>query len=209
MNDLVVTTYDGRLSTGEHATPRLLMELSRRGFHETACALMESTRYPSVGYMISQGATTTWERWDSVFDGRLADLNGNSLNHWMFGAVGEWMYRVVLGINPDPAAPGYRHVIIKPQPGGTLTWAKGSYRSIHGLIVSNWKRDGAQLIMEVTLPANTTATVHVPAKDAGAVTESGTSAAAAEGVKFLRMENGAALFAVGSGSYRFESAKNN
>jgi alpha-L-rhamnosidase len=216
MNDLVVNTYGGRLSTGEHATPRLLVELSRRGFHETACALMESTRYPSVGYMISQGATTTWERWDSILDGRLADPNGNSLNHWMFGAVCEWMYRVVLGINPDPAAAGYRHVIIKPQPGGTLTWAKGSYRSIHGLIVSNWKRDGAQLIMEVTIPANTTATVHVPvaakpgedgpAKDAASVTESGKAVDAAENVKFLRMENGAAVYAVGSGTYTFQSS---
>ena len=113
---------------------------------------------------------------------------------------------VVLGINPDPAAPGYRHVIIKPQPGGTLTWAKGSYRSIHGLIVSNWKRDGAQLTMEVTLPANTTATIFVPAKDAAGITESGKPANKAKGVKFLRMEANAAVYEVRSGIYRFRSS---
>jgi alpha-L-rhamnosidase len=214
MNDLVVTTYDTRLSTGLHTTPMLLLELSRWGYHQTACALMESRRFPSLGYQIDQGATTTWERWDANVEGKLADPGGNSLNHFMFGAVCEWMYRVVLGINPDPAAPGYQHVIIKPQPGGTLTWAKGSYRSIHGLIVSNWKRDGAQLIMEVTIPANTAATIFVPAKDAAGVTESGGKIGEArapalskvEGVKFLRMEANAAVYEVGSGIYRFQSS---
>ena len=214
MNDLVVNTYDGRLSTGEHATPHLLLELSRRGYHETACKLVESTRFPSLGYQIGQGATTTWERWDSVVEGQPADPGGNSLNHWMFGAVCEWMYRVVLGINPDPEQPGYKHFLIKPQPGGSLTWARGSYDSVHGTISSAWKLESGKLTMDVTVPANTTATVSVPAaakpgedgpaKDAASVTESGKPAGQAPGVKFLRMADGAAVYEIGSGTYHFE-----
>jgi alpha-L-rhamnosidase len=204
MNDLVVNTYDGRFSTGEHATPRLLLELSRRGYHETACKLVESTRFPSLGYQIGQGATTMWERWDSVVEGQPADPGGNSLNHWMFGAVCEWMYRVVLGIHPDPEQPGYKHFLIKPRPGGSLTWARGGYDSVHGKISSAWKLEAGKLTMDVTVPVNTTATVSVLATDAASVTESGKPAGQAQGVKFLRMADGAALYEIGSGSYHFE-----
>ena len=88
---------------------------------------------------------------------------------------------------------------------GDITWVKCSYDSIHGRIVSNWKRDGTKLAMEVTIPINTTATVYVPAKDEAGVTESNKPAAKADGVKFIRMENGAAVYAIGSGTYRFQS----
>ncbi len=88
---------------------------------------------------------------------------------------------------------------------GDLTWVKCYHDSPYGRIVSNWKREDRKLTVEVTIPANTTATVYVPAKDAGSVSESGKPAAKAAGVKFLRMENAAAVYAVGSGTYRFES----
>jgi hypothetical protein len=128
----------------------------------------------------------------------------NSFNHYAFGAVGEYLYGGVGGIKA--ASPGYKTIVIKPAVGEGLTWANTAFDSIYGRIVSNWKHDGDKLTMEVTIPPNTTAEVHVPAMTADGVTESGTPAAKAAGVKFLRMENGAAVYEVGSGAYRFQSA---
>jgi alpha-L-rhamnosidase len=127
----------------------------------------------------------------------------NSYNHYAFGAVGEYLYGAVGGI--QAGSPGYKTIVVKPVLGDGLTWAKTSFDSIHGPIVSNWKREGGKLTMDVTIPPNTTATVFVPAKDAASVTESGKPAGEAEGVKFLRMENNAAVYAVGSGNYQFQS----
>ena len=101
--------------------------------------------------------------------------------------------------------PGFKKIIIKPAVVGDLTWVKASYRSIHGRIISNWRREGDQLSMDITIPANTTATVFVPARDAVGVTESGKPAAQADGVKFLRMEKHVAEYAIGCGTYRFQS----
>jgi alpha-L-rhamnosidase len=113
------------------------------------------------------------------------------------------MYRTILGINPDESRPGYRHFFLRPRPGGGLTWARGSYDSIRGTIASAWKIDGPRTTFTFTIPGNTSATVFVPAKNQDAVTESGTPASTAEGVRFLRMEDGAAVYQVGSGTYRF------
>ncbi|MCX6033389.1 MAG: hypothetical protein NTV38_00175 [Chloroflexi bacterium] len=108
-------------------------------------------------------------------------------------------------MRPDEAGPGFKKIIIKPAVVGDLTWVKCSYDSIHGRIASNWKREGDKVTMEVAIPVNTTATVYVPAKDAAGVTESGKSAAKSEGVKFLRLQDSAAVYSVGSGTYRFQS----
>ena len=122
-----------------------------------------------------------------------------------FASPGSWFYQGLAGIRPDETGPGFKKILIKPAVVGDLTWVKCGYDSIHGRIVSNWKRDGGKLTMEITIPINTTATVHVPAKDAAGVTESNNPAAAAAGVKFLRMENRAAVYAVGSGTYLFQA----
>ena len=127
----------------------------------------------------------------------------NSLNHYALGAVGEYLFGMVGGIQSN--APGYKRIRIQPVIREGLTWAKTSYDSICGKISTDWKLDGSKLTLDVTIPANTTATVFVPAKDASAVTESGKPVTKAEGVKFLRMENGAAVYAVGSGDYQFQS----
>ena len=123
------------------------------------------------------------------------------------GAVGEWMYRVILGINHDDAHPAYEHFVIRPYPGGGLKWAKGSYDSIRGKIASSWSIAAGKLNLDVRIPANTTATVFVPAKDAGNVLESGKPANKSTGVEFLRMQEGAAVFLVKSGSYSFETGQ--
>ena len=116
-----------------------------------------------------------------------------------------WFIKGIGGIRDDPEHFGYKRLVIKPHLVGDLTFARTSMESLHGKIVSNWKRKGTRLEMDVTIPPNTSATVYVPAKNADAVTEGGGPAARAEGVTFVRMEKGAAVFTVGSGSYRFAS----
>jgi alpha-L-rhamnosidase len=123
----------------------------------------------------------------------------------MLGQIQEWFYHDLAGIQNDPESAGFKKIIINPQPGGDVTWVKASYDSIHGKIISDWKRDGGKFILDVTIPANTTATIFVPAKSEEEILESGKPVAQSSGVKFLRMENGRAVFEIGSGQYEFES----
>ena len=204
-----IEKYGNHLSTGIQSTQRLMMELTRAGRSDVAWRLVNTRTMPSWGYSIDQGATTVWERWDGYVGGRgFQDPGMNSLNHWAIGAVGEWMYRALLGINSDDAQPGYKHFVVRPRPGGGVTWAKGEYDSIRGRIAVAWKTDAGALALDVTVPPNTSAAVYVPAKRAEDVTESGKPAARAEGVKFLRMEDGAAVFEVVAGRYAFSAASN-
>jgi alpha-L-rhamnosidase len=119
------------------------------------------------------------------------------------GDVDAWFYQTLAGIRP--AAPGFKKILIEPSIVGDLIWVKAHFDSPYGRIISNWKIEGNQLTMDVTIPANTTATVLVPAKDEAGGTESGKLAAQTEGVQFLHMGNHAAVYAVGSGTYRFQS----
>jgi alpha-L-rhamnosidase len=201
-----IDRYKGHMSTGFHSTYRMMLELTGSGYNDVAYKLINTHTFPSWGYSIENGATTIWERWDGYVKGRgFQDKGMNSFNHYAIGAVGEWMYRVILGINDDDAHPAYEHFILRPNPGGGLKWARGSYDSIRGKIESSWSVGDGKLKVEVTIPANTTATVYVPAKEAASVMETRKPASTASGVKFLRMEDGAAVFLVQSGSYRFES----
>jgi alpha-L-rhamnosidase len=121
------------------------------------------------------------------------------------GTPGAWFYEGFAGIRPDPAQPGFKHFSIRPGIVDSVDWVECWHESPYGKIVSNWKREGEKLAMNVTVPPNSTATVFVPAKDAASVTESGKPAGKSEGVKFLRMEKNAAVYAVGSGKFQFES----
>jgi alpha-L-rhamnosidase len=161
-----IEEYDYRISTGFITTPMLMEELAKRGRADVAYRLLESDRFPSWLYLIKQGATTVWERWDAYVEGRGIQASiMNSFDHVAFGSVGEWMYRNILGINPDTNHPGYEHFTIHPRPGGSLTWAKGSYHSIRGEIASSWKIENGVFTLSVNIPANTTATVVLPTAD--------------------------------------------
>ena len=150
------------------------------------------------------GATTIWERWDGWTEEKGFQTPGmNSFNHYSFGSVGRWLFGTVAGIDTD--GPGYKRIRIEPRPGGGITSAKASYKSIYGKIASDWSSDGRTFTLNITIPANTTATVYMPAGDAESVTEGGRPAMEAEAVQFLRMEDSKAVFAVGSGQYRFVS----
>jgi len=150
--------------------------------------------------MVSQGATTIWELWN----GNTADPEMNSGNHVMqIGDLAVWMYEYLAGIRPDPAKPGFRHILIHPYPAGDLTFVRASHQSLYGKIATAWKREGGAFTLAVSIPPNTTATVWMPAKDAASVIESGRPAAGAPGVKFLRTEGDSMLFEIESGDYAF------
>jgi alpha-L-rhamnosidase len=194
----------GNLSTGFLGVGHITPTLAENGRLDIAYKLLNNDTFPSWGYSIKHGATTIWERWDGwTAEKGFQDPGMNSFNHYALGSVGEWLYHTVAGIGLDESNPGFKHIVLKPQPGGGLSYAKASYQSIHGKIVSDWKLDGAKLSWNITVPANTTATVYVPAKDKKTVMEGGAAAEKAEGVKFVKMEDGAAVYEVASGSYKF------
>ena len=199
LDNLVKHLQANGLKAGEIGFPYLLRALARGGRSDVIFAMINQTDKPGYGFQLNYGATSLPEDWDYK--------PGNSQNHFMLGHINEWFYHDLAGIQSDPAVVGFKNIVIRPVPVGDLTWVKAHYDSLYGRIVSNWKLETGNLKLDVTIPINTTATVYVPAKDAAGVTESGRPAAQAEGVKFLRMENGAAVYEIGSGTYRFCSQK--
>ena len=145
--------------------------------------------------MLEQNATTMWEQWNGY----------SSRIHSCFTSIAGWFHNGLAGIQPDPTAPGFKKIIIRPAVDGDLAWVKSDFKSIQGTIVSNWRREKGVFTLDVTIPANTTATVYVPTNNAQSVTESGCSAAKAAGVKYLQTSKGYSVFAVESGKYSFAS----
>ena len=182
------------LSTGFVGTPYLLSALSDNGRADVAYRLLLNDTYPSWGYMISKGATTIWERWN----GDVGDPSMNSYNHYAFGAVVEWLYRHIAGIDTAPDSPGFQKLEIHPLPDARIHRVHGEYDSIYGKIVSDWRSGpGGQFTLKVTIPANTTAVVYLPAGPNSQVTEGG---------KRVEVQEGPAGFVtstIGSGSYEF------
>ena len=195
---------DWHLATGFVGTPRLLPALHLAGRDDVAYRVLLQETFPSWLSQVKDGATTVWERWDGWTPEKgFQTIAMNSFNHYSFGAVAEYLYRHVAGI--DTEGPGFRMIVIRPTPAEGLTWARAGYDSISGRIASAWKREGGQFHLSVEVPANTSATVHMPASAADTVREGGVAAASARGVTFLRHENGAAVYRVGSGKYEFTS----
>lgn len=192
----------GHVGTGLIGGQWLNRVLTAGGRPDLVYRFATNTAYPSWGYMVENGATTIWELWN----GNTADPAMNSGNHVMLvGDLTIWLYEDLAGIKPDPARPGFKHILMKPNPVGDLKWVKASHQSPYGKITSHWQKDGETFDWQITVPPNTTATVSVPARDAQSVMESGQPAAAAAGVRFVRMEPGRAVFAVESGRYHFRS----
>ena len=152
--------------------------------------------------MIDQGATTIWELWN----GNTADPTMNSGNHVMLvGDLVIWMNEYLAGIAADPAQPGFKHIVMKPQPVGDLKWVKASHRSPYGLIASEWRKTDEKFDWNIEVPANATATIHVPAKSAESVKENGATIPKTGAIEFARMDGGCAVFTIGSGRYKFSS----
>jgi alpha-L-rhamnosidase len=184
---------NGHIDTGLLGAKYLLNVLSENGRHDVAYRVASQTDLPGWGWWIAQGATTLWEEWD----GR------GSRNHIMFGDISAWFFKTLAGINPDPAAPGFQHFIIKPIPAGDLTSARANYESIRGRITSDWKIEANRLELRVVIPPNTSATVHVPGTSVTEVSHNEMPAANAKGVELLTEECDSMVLKVAAGTYRF------
>ncbi|MCH5286611.1 MAG: family 78 glycoside hydrolase catalytic domain [Christensenellaceae bacterium] len=163
-----------QLTTGFLGTPYLCPALSENGLNEYAYALLLQTRCPSWLYEIEMGATTVWERWNSVRpDGSFGPVSMNSLNHYAFGAVCEWLYRWVAGINPVEAAPGFKHSVLRPMPNSLLTSASASIDTPHGVLSSRWELRDGQIELTFEIPFNATAQIILPDAENAEVLENG------------------------------------
>jgi alpha-L-rhamnosidase len=195
------------LMTGFIGTSWINKALSDNGLGELSYRILHNNQYPSWLYAIDQGATSIWERLNgyTVENGFGGNNSMNSFNHYSFGAVGQWMMAYSLGIQRDE--PGFKKFILHPEPDptGVMTSAEGYYDSMYGRIASAWKVDGKALTYRATVPANTTATLYLPATAPSAVKEGGKDAGEAKGVAFIKYENGNAVYNLKSGSYQFTS----
>ena len=193
-----VRAHGNALTAGDVGYRYLLRALADGGRSDVIFDMNNQSDKPGYGYQLKMGATSLTEAWDAGRD--------SSQNHFMLGQIQEWFYHDLAGIQNAPDSAGFKKIIIHPQPVGDVTWAKASYDSIRGKITVDWKRTDGNLTLKTTIPANTTATVFVPAKAESKVTESGVAAEHSAGVKFLRREGDRMVYSVSSGSYEFRSS---
>jgi alpha-L-rhamnosidase len=213
---------DHHLSTGYGFTTRGMLESTRNGLTTNAYQLLTTPGFPSWVYEVTNGFTTCWEGWNTYLSANVGNGGGynantslGSFNHLSFGAVGEWIWKVIGGINPDDNSPGFKNVIIKPEPGGGITNAFASFNSIHGPIASTWSTAGTTYTLNVINPANITASIYIPTTNLANITEnalvSGTFATNAPGVisyyttNYSNFKYGATIFQIGSGTYSFKA----
>jgi alpha-L-rhamnosidase len=160
------------LSTGFLGTPYLCHVLSDNGHTDVAYKLLLQQTYPSWLYPVKMGATTIWERWDGQkTDSTFQDVGMNSFNHYAYGAIGDWMYRTVAGI--EIGEPGYKKILIQPKPDSAFTYAHASFESSYGTIYSGWKLINGKFQLTVKIPPNTTAQITLPNALLNKITENG------------------------------------
>ncbi|HNV02421.1 MAG TPA: family 78 glycoside hydrolase catalytic domain [Vicinamibacterales bacterium] len=187
----------GYATAGDVGFRSLLQALAQRGRSDVVYRLVTQDTKPGYAFQLRKGATALTEAWD-------ADRE-SSHNHFMMGHVTEWLYQDLAGITADERAPGFKHIVVRPQPVPGLDWVEASYESIRGPIAVRWEQAPGAFTLRVAIPANTTATVHLPARGPDGVTESGTPAAASQGVSFVSFAGGRAVYRIESGRYAFES----
>ncbi|NJL30636.1 MAG: hypothetical protein HC898_02820 [Phycisphaerales bacterium] len=206
-----LSNRNGHLSTGFLGVKDLNFALSESGNLELAYQLLLNETYPSWLFPVKNGATTIWERWDGwTPDKGFQSAGMNSFNHYSYGAIGQWLYQVVAGLDllDTHHGAGYRHTLIHPQPDpkGRINRARASTMTMYGLLASSWQVDAGQFVLEVTIPANTQATVRFKAPSMEAVRESGQPVTSHSNLFDLRHEAGHFMATIGSGTYRFETA---
>jgi len=203
-----VHSYNDHLTTGFLGTPYLCHVLSRFGHTDVAYKLLLQKTYPSWLYPVKMGATTIWERWDGLKEDSTFQTPGmNSFNHYAYGAIGDWMYRVVAGIDTYDDQPGYKHIKIMPHPGEGLTSAAADLQTYYGLVSSHWKTDNGQFNLDVEIPANTKATIYIPATDIKMISENGKPLSEIKDIQSGANENGYVVLEAGSGKYHFAVSK--
>jgi alpha-L-rhamnosidase len=202
-----IKSYNLHLTTGFLGTPYLCHVLSRFGYTDVAYKLLLQETYPSWLYPVKMGATTIWERWDGIRpDSSFETPSMNSFNHYAYGAIGDWMYRVVAGLDTYPDGPGYKHIMVMPHPGGGLTHASASLRTYYGILSSAWRIDQNNLMLDLEIPANTRATVFIPAQSSEGVLESGHAISVVKEIQIQAVSNNWVQLTIGSGSYHFTSS---
>jgi hypothetical protein len=193
-----VRSRGNALTAGDVGFRYLLRALADGGRSDVIFDLTSRSDRPGYGYQLKMGATSLTEAWDAG--------PASSQNHFMLGHIVEWLYGDLAGLSPDPAGPGFKRILVRPQPVGGLTWARAGLDTVRGKVEVEWRVSGGRLSLAVSIPPNASATVFVPASSAAAVAESGRPAGESPGVTFLRQEGGRAVFEVGSGRYAFEVA---
>lgn len=205
LNDMIVEN-DYHLSTGFVGTPYLCFALSDNGYHTTAVRLLMQESYPGWLYSVSKGATTIWEHWDSVKpDGSFWSDDMNSFNHYAYGAIGDWMYKKVAGLNLSPSTPGFKQTRISPLYGSNqLSYAKAGHLSLYGLVESSWRISGNVIELGANVPVNTSAEIVLLGASIETLTENGAPLDQVEGILSFTECEDHVLVVVGSGSYQFK-----
>lgn len=194
-----IRNRNNSFTSGEVGYRFLLKSLADNGYSNVVYDMNNQTDRPGYGYQIKKGATSLTEKWDAGVG------NFGSQNHFMSGQINEWFFSDLVGISTNEDGAGFRKFIIKPSIVGEITWVKGSYQSVSGLIEVEWKRDMDMVYLNFSVPANTSAIVYVPARQEGDVTESNTLASTSKSIKFIKIENEKAVYEVGAGNYKFTS----
>jgi hypothetical protein len=184
----------GHFDAGMHGLYFLLKELMEEDRNDLIYEMATKKDFPGWGNMLEKGATTSWESW-----------TGGSHIHDTLISIGAWFIEGIGGIRVDEKAPGFRHFLLKPAPVGDLTFARTQYKSVHGVIVSDWRIENGVLRASITAPPGTTATLYLPTVAREAITESGRPATQAKGVKLTGTEKGKAVFELAAGHYEFAS----
>ncbi|MFZ4546354.1 MAG: family 78 glycoside hydrolase catalytic domain [Bacteroidales bacterium] len=198
----ILVEHNGHLSVGNPGIKWLFQSLTHIGRTDVAYTILTQTTRPGWGYMVKKGGTSIWERWDT--DTQTPGMNGQSQTI-LAGYLGAWMYQTLGGIAYDPEYPGFKRIIMRPEPVGDLKWVNVSFKSLYGLIKSDWKCENELFTWKVTVPTNCTATVYIPTNYVGSVKESGKKIEKNVDVKFIRIEKNAVIYEIGSGDYEFSS----
>lgn len=199
-----IKNYGDHLTTGFLGTPYLCHVLTRFGYTDVAYKLLLQEKYPSWLYPVKMGATTIWERWDGQKpDSSFQTPGMNSFNHYSYGAIGDWMYRQMVGLDTYEDGVGYKHIRIKPHTGGGFAFASASLQTYYGKLSSGWKVEADKIIMDVEIPANTSATIFIPAANVESINESDKPLSSINEIKVVGTKDGYVEINAGSGVYHF------
>lgn len=201
-----IKQFKNHLTTGFLGTPYLCHVLSRYGYSDVAYSLLLQESYPSWLYPVTKGATTIWERWDGIRpNGDFQTTSMNSFNHYAYGAIGDWMYRVMVGIDVEEGSIGYKKISIHPHIGGNLTYANASYETPYGKLFSGWKLEDKKLLLNAEIPTNTSAIIYIPIVNNGEVTVNGQPLLSSKSVIVADKTKEYVSVRVGSGKYEFST----
>lgn len=199
-----IKNYGNHLTTGFLGTPYLCNVLTRFGYSNIAYTLLLQPTYPSWLYPVKMGATTIWERWDGQkTDSTFQSVGMNSFNHYAYGAIGDWMYRKMVGLDTYEDGVGYKHIKVQPHIGGGFSHASASLETYYGKMSNSWRIESNKIMMDVEIPDNTDAIIYIPSNKIENITESGQSLSQIKEIKIIESRDGYVQVSVGSGNYHF------